>query len=301
MMRGERNSMFSRRGRRDTAGGRRQPPRIVASVIALIVTMSVAAAGPSRQAEHRSQATAPPAASASTDAFNARLEEIDRRALDVKDLRADFEQRKHTTLLKKPLVSSGTVAVKGDATRWDTRSPRVSVMASKGAEIRVYYPAESPGTRGVVEIYNASGELDAIAGSPLPRLAALRRQFTLSPIDVAELLAGSDDTRKTGEKDSSAPRHDHLIAAELIPIHPELRAHVERVRVLIDASTPCLLKMQIVSGEGERTEIEFRNVKVNSGVTVGEVELRVPDGTREVRPMEMGSKTDAASKDNTKK
>jgi len=66
---------------------------------------------------------------AAAEELNKRLEAADAKAALVKDMTADFEQSKHTALLKKPLVSSGAIRVKESAMRWETRRPHESVLA----------------------------------------------------------------------------------------------------------------------------------------------------------------------------
>ena len=84
------------------------------------------------------------------DALQKQLDEIDQRVAKITSLRADFEQQKHTPMLKQPLVSAGSLMVKGDKVRWDTRTPRPTAMAISGGEIKIYYPEAQ-----VVEIYKA--------------------------------------------------------------------------------------------------------------------------------------------------
>src|SRR4051812_32568629 len=78
-----------------------------------------------------------------------RLVEIDSRAAKLTDLSADFEQQKHTTLLKKPLVSRGKVQIAGSTMRWDTTNPEPTVMLLDEKEARLYYPKQS-----TLEIYS---------------------------------------------------------------------------------------------------------------------------------------------------
>ena len=65
-----------------------------------------------------------------------RLERLDARVAKIKDLTADFIERKYTTLLKKPLVSSGRIRVRGDIARWDTNKPYKTGMLVGGGEVR---------------------------------------------------------------------------------------------------------------------------------------------------------------------
>jgi outer membrane lipoprotein-sorting protein len=192
-----------------------------------------------------------------------RLEDIDRRAAEVKDLRAEFEQTRTSPLIRTPMKSSGTLVVRGDRVRWDTRKPHASVMTIGGGEIRIHYPEER-----VLEVYEAKGDLRELTGSPLPKLDVLRKSFTIAAAEASAL--GGD-----------AERH---VALELTPRSGELRQNVTRVRVLVDERTACLAVMEMTDPDGDVTRLEFKNVRINAGVKDSELELRVPDGTETVHP-----------------
>lgn len=199
-------------------------------------------------------------------ALSPELAELDARIAAIRDLRAGFEQRKHTPLLKKPLLSRGTVSARQDRVRWDTQSPRRSSLVAAGDEIRIYYPDER-----VVEIYPAAGDLRQLAGSPLPRLRALTEHFDIRSIEPSDVGEGALPERP--------------LALELRPRTPELKDAVASVRVLLDAAVPCVTRLVMTDPDGERTEIEFRSVRANTGVADSEFELELPERTREVYPI----------------
>ena len=213
---------------------------------------------------HAADPPAVPAAAAS--ALPPELAELDARIAAIRDLRADFEQRKHTPLLKKPLTSRGTVLARRERVRWDTQTPRRSSLIAGRDEIRIYYPDER-----VVEIYAVAGDLRQLAGSPLPSLSDLTSHF-----DV-RLVAPSSFA---GEA-----RPDRALAAELVPRTPELKDAVAHVVVLFDAAVPCVARAVMTDPDGERTEIEFKNVRTNTEFPDSVMDLRVPEGTREVHPI----------------
>jgi len=216
-----------------------------------------------------------PAAPATTAveaaAFERRLEAVDAAMAGVVDLRADFEQRRHTPLLKRPLTSKGVVVSMGDRVRWDTTAPRPSSLVVGGGSISVYYPEDR-----LLEAYPVNEGFRDMAGGPLPRLSELRKRF-----DIAPLTPGAGES---GEK---------VLEIRLTPKSEELRAHVESIEVVIDEARPAARRVTITDPDGERTEIDFRNVRLNTGVKVGEVELKVPPGTRVSRPLGDTSSGDA--------
>src|SRR5215213_4304741 len=109
-------------------------------------------------------------------AFDEQLEAIDRRAGAVQDLTAEFLQEKRSPLLRKPLVSRGTVKAKGGLAIWETTEPERTVMTFDPKQLRVYYPKQK-----TLEEYPIQGQLGMMAASPLPRLEAIRKSFKLVP------------------------------------------------------------------------------------------------------------------------
>ena len=195
----------------------------------------------------------------------AKLTEIDARAAKVRSLSADFEQQKFTALLRKPLISSGRVRVRGQVMRWDTIKPQASVLYIDAHEARVYYPDQK-----ALEIYPLDSRLGELAASPLPRLAELRSRFAFEQVPVTELNASADAA--------------HFVALKLTPTDESLRKYVSQVRVLLDTENAHIVVAEVIDGDGERTVLSFKNVQINPDV--GDLELRVPAGTKVSHPLE---------------
>ncbi len=208
--------------------------------------------------------------------LDARLEEIDKRIGAITDLRAEFEQRRHTPLLKAPMVSWGRVVLKSERVRWDTVRPRPSVMTIDRHEVRIHDPEA-----GVLEVYEVGGSLAEFSGSPLPRLETLRKNFSFAAMAPADLGAPAGD--------------DRYVGIELTPVTEDLRDHVSRVRVVLDSTVPCVTVIEVLDADGERTEIRFTDVLTNIGVKESDLMLEVPAGTRVSRPMGGGRKRDASA------
>jgi outer membrane lipoprotein carrier protein len=209
--------------------------------------------------------SAPPAGMA--PALWARMIEIDARAGRIASLSADFQQQKFTALLKKPLISSGSVRVKGSTMRWDTRQPQASVLLVNDREVRIFYPAPAP---GVVEVYNLDQRVGELAASPLPRLAVLKERFSFEQIPARQMDTAVDPNQYLGLK--------------MLPIEASLKQHVQEVRVLLDVSAGYILRAEITDADGDRTLLHFTNVKLNGDV--GDMELKTPAGVKVTRPLE---------------
>lgn len=214
--------------------------------------------------------SATPESKASQSPFEKRLLDIDAKMAAITDLRADFEQRKKTSLLKKPLVSRGTLVCKGETVLWSTTSPRKSEMLVGAGKVTVYYPDDA-----LAEVYSMGAGFRDAAGGPLPRLSKLKETFDFAELDVKQVSPGMEARDLKGR-----------IAVKLTPKTAELKQHVASVRVLIDESVPCSDRIVIVDPDGDETELLFTGVKINTGMKDAELELKLPEGTKVSTPVE---------------
>lgn len=191
---------------------------------------------------------------------------VDAKAGKIVDLTADFEQQKFTPLLKKPMISSGTVQAKGTAMLWDTRTPEPTIMRVDETEVSLFYPKQK-----TVEIYPLAGQLSSLAASPLPRLTVLIPHFSFTPGAAKDF----------GQEE----RADRLVI-HLTPTEATLREHVDSVTVLIDAERGFILAFQLVDSDGEKTVIRFSNVKTNTNLEDAGLKLKLPAEIKTVRPLE---------------
>ncbi len=217
--------------------------------------------------------TEPSPVAADLSAFEKRVAAMDAKMSVITDLTADFEQKKKTALLKKPLVSRGTLVCKGETVLWRTASPRKSEMLVCGGgdgKITVYYPDDS-----LAEVYPMGSQFRDAAGGPLPRLSKLKETFDIAEMEAKQVSPGMETREFAGR-----------IALRLTPKSEELKKHVASVRVLIDDSVPCAERIVIVDPEGDETELRFSAVKVNTGKKDADVELKLPEGTKVSTPTE---------------
>jgi outer membrane lipoprotein-sorting protein len=194
-----------------------------------------------------------------------RILDIDARAGEINDLVADFEQQKFTAMLKKPLTCSGQVFVRGSRMLWETRKPEPGVLEINDREARIYYPSQK-----TIEVYAIEEKLGQLAASPLPRLSVLREHFSFKPLPSAEM----------GEADDAT-----FFAVEMTPTEPALREHVDRVRVLLDATRGLIVRFEMLDADGDRTVIVFSNVRANAGVTDAQLTIAAPADVKVTRPL----------------
>jgi len=199
--------------------------------------------------------------------LQALLRQIDAEAAKIKDVSCQFEQHKHTPLLKKPLVSSGELRIVGPTMRWETLKPARSVMVVSARDLRLYYPDDR-----VVEIYDLDQKLQQLTASPIPRLGAMLKYFQIKPAD-------------TKDKEKTSTSDNDLLELTLIPHHPTLKQHIEHAQVLIDIKSAFSRQMHFVDVEGDRTVLYFRKMKFNTGMKASDLKLTVPGGTKISRPL----------------
>jgi outer membrane lipoprotein-sorting protein len=196
--------------------------------------------------------------------------EVDARGASVRDLTADFTQEKHTPLLKKPLVSTGTIRIKGSAALWHTAHPEPTVMRIDDKEVKLLYPKQK-----VLEIFATDDKMGSLAASPFPRLAVIRKHFTFERVPANELMGAATDESKQ-------------LALRMRPIDESLKKHIDEVCVVLDIGTGLVLRAQTIDGDGDRIVLTFSNTKVNTGLTDADLALDVPPGVTVTRPLEGG-------------
>lgn len=200
------------------------------------------------------------------DALAARLDRFDERTERIDDLTARFEQRKHSVLLRRPLVSRGRVLVKGETLLWMTREPVESRIRVDETDARVYYPDQN-----LLEIYDLGADLRFLAGSPVPRMASLREQFDIRETDAD----GMDD---------EVVRRDHLLIVALSPRDERLAERIERIRLVLDEDAGVMRLFEVTDPQGDRTTIVFKDIRTNTGLTEDDIALDVPPDARVTRP-----------------
>ena len=194
------------------------------------------------------------------DATIKRLEAADAKGAAIKDLTAAFEQKKFSPLLKKPLVSRGTIRAAGEAMLWLTESPEPTRLRIDGRSIQLLYVNQKS-----LEVYPLKGKLASMATSPLPRLATLREKFDLA----------ADPAAKPG-----------TLSVLLTPKDAELKPFIERVRVTLNEAVGVVETFELTDPDGERTEITFSDPKPNTGLTAKDLDLAVPPGTKTTHPLD---------------
>lgn len=250
------------------------------TITMMLITAAMFAQPSAKPAETPKAATTEPAAKAPTTAtseaaaFEKKLQDLDAKMAKVVDLRASFEQRKKTALLKKPIVSSGTLSCKGESVLWRTTKPRESQLLVTPDKVTVHYPADR-----LAEVYPVGARFRDAAGGPLPRLPKLREKFEMREMTGDEMKALGVD---------GAPER---LCVVMTPKSEDLKKYVAMVRVVIDTEVPCAERVVVSDPDGDETEIRFSGVTINVDMKDAELDLALPEGTKVSTPGAATTKT----------
>jgi outer membrane lipoprotein-sorting protein len=202
--------------------------------------------------------------------LTAQLAKIDVAAATIKDMSAHFQQRKFTSLLVKPLVSTGRVRSCGSVVRWDTQQPQPAVLYADKLELRLYYPEQK-----LEEVYPLDQRLGDLIASPLPRLAAIRDHFNIARAAPGDLADGLEQTTSA-----------EILTLRLTPIDHALAQHVQAVIVVLDVKTGLSMAVRTIDPDGDRTDMMFSGVRLNTGLDPSALQLNVPADTMISHPLE---------------
>jgi outer membrane lipoprotein-sorting protein len=203
---------------------------------------------------------------ANSSELQRQLKAIEAATAEVTDLQADFIQRRYTPLLKRPMVSKGTVVAVENRMRWDTVSPSKSSMLVGPTSIELFYPADA-----LIEVYPVDRGFMDLAGVPMPKLSGLQARFDIYLLTTRDLDSEADP--------------EQFLAIELIPKTQDLRDYVTSVKMLIDQHRSLATKVIMTGPDGDRTAISFSNIQINTGIDATRTHLSAPEGTRRVMPM----------------
>lgn len=227
-------------------------------IVAGALSFAPPAAGPVPAVEPRAEAVDP--------AVKQALADLDRKAAGVRDVTAGFKEYKYTPLLRRPLVTEGVLRIRGGTSRWDAQKPRPIVTLIGGDEVRMYYPE-----RATVEVYEIGASLRFMAVSPLPRPATLQEHFRLVPLPLDPI-------------DGPWNERTHL-GIRLTPTSSALREYIETVDVVIERESSYVVRAELRDADGDRTVLIFSDIRVNTGLTDGDMQLALAPGTKVVRPL----------------
>lgn len=172
------------------------------------------------------------------------LEAFRRAFAGTRDFSADITQEKQLTLMKKKMVASGTVRFRKPGSFFmELRSPYASRVLLKDNTLNLKLPNETERQKMV-----------------LPAEQSLSRWFVFMDRPVKSIPAGFD---------VRAEKRGSILS---LRIHPRAKGAMKELSVTFREDGR-LVRLVIEENNGDRTEIGFRNVKKNTGLTDKDFQL----------------------------
>ena len=200
---------------------------------------------------------AAPGSAPAADCLERAVHLVQERYEGIRDLRARFRQTSHSVALGagRPGATSTTsgrvVFAKPGRMRWSYEDPEPSLVVSDGTTLSLYDPARGELQRlAVGEGYLSGAAIQFLLGE-----GDLRREFEVSAL-VCEPAA---------------------FELDLLPREP---ATYERLRVRIDPASGNVVATTVIDLLGNRTEVAFEGIEVDTRPGPEVFRIDPPEGTR---------------------
>jgi outer membrane lipoprotein carrier protein len=185
------------------------------------------------------------------------LEQLKKAQKSLKDFTADITQVKISSLFTEPVVSHGKMRLKRPNQIWvEMYPPYPNVTVLNKGVLLIYFPDER-----VAQRYD-------VAGNPLLAKWLL---FFQNPIETLGKNIWLQD-EKAGEA--------------VLGIDPaEDLAAFQEIRITIDTSNWMPKRLELVEKNGDRTTINYEDVRINVGIPDSSFQLRLPSDVEIIEPM----------------
>jgi outer membrane lipoprotein carrier protein len=197
---------------------------------------------------------------------------------DLRDLQADFSQSTTLTGFPKPQQGHGSLAWRrpnGAAAqfRFDYAAPQ-QVIVSNGKQVWFYQPENRQVLVSSLEGMFAGG--NGIALAYLTGLGNVAKDFNAS-------LAKQPQDKQGNYQLELTPKRPTATLAKLRLIIDGAAVSRYQAEKSLNNSFPILASV-VVDGVGNQTRIDYSRVKVNSGLSAGRFNFKVPQGVEIIKP-----------------
>jgi len=186
---------------------------------------------------------------------------IDEQQRKIQTVAAHFSQKKETSLLREPLLSSGWVKFKRpDQIHWTYVKPEPMEVALDGKTLWFYTPGRSQ-----AEQYSlARGKRIARYLDPLT--AIFQKTFG----ELTEIYA-------VAYEGLAADQSFHF---RLQPKEEKVQRLLSRVDLWIDKSSGAILRFKMLESNGDQLSLEFENLQINPLLTDDDLKVKIPPSVR---------------------
>ncbi|HEX5760948.1 MAG TPA: outer membrane lipoprotein carrier protein LolA, partial [Thermoanaerobaculia bacterium] len=193
---------------------------------------------------------------------------IDRVKLEQRKMRtleARFVQRQESSMLLQPEESQGTFSYAApDKVRWEYTAPNPISIVILGDQMTTWYRDLNRADRFKVGRYsNQVFEYLGAKGS----MERLKEYFTVYL--------------------HTPGKRGNPFKLRLDPRFARIRKRLKQMEIWIDDTTYLPVRLRYVEADGDTTEYEFRDVKLNAAIPAERFVLKLPKGV-EVREREIG-------------
>ena len=195
---------------------------------------------------------------------------VDRMRIEhqrLESLQANFVQRKESLLLLEPSQAQGVFSYAApDRVRWEYLSPDpITLLITQDQMVTWYRDLQRADTADVSD--QSRRVLDYLSAST--SIDRLMKYFKVS-------------LRIPG--DPSLP-----LRLEMTPLYTRVARRVRELEIWIDGTHYLPIKLRYVEGDGDVTEYEFTDLRVNEELPAGRFQLDIPDDV-EVHTVQLGSR-----------
>jgi outer membrane lipoprotein-sorting protein len=188
------------------------------------------------------------------------LDDWQKKVAELKSFKARFRQEKRVSFMKRPLVSSGTLAYRDRRLLWKTEQPTPSWLALDAHEVRIYTPEFN--TLEITPLLGgalpAQGGFPGLSGDP----AQLRRDY------AATLLPGEEKSKD--------------LRVRLVPRTEEMKKQVQQVEVTF-SETFEVKAWRLVRANGDELTLTMSDFVANAPVDDKDLTIDVPADVKIVR------------------
>ncbi len=177
----------------------------------------------------------------------------------VGSLQARFTQRRSSSLLQAPLISTGQLQFqRPDKLAWIVETPGRSLMVVDGSTVGLSYP-----DLGVQETMDLAGDPDA------ERL--VRSMMVWLAGDLQQVLADYQVHWSSAGAEETAPGTLHR--ATLQPRDPTMAALVSSLELCIGGDPLRVLAVAMLEPDGDRVDIKLHDVQLDPQLSAGAFSL----------------------------
>ncbi|HZF09582.1 MAG TPA: outer membrane lipoprotein carrier protein LolA [Thermoanaerobaculia bacterium] len=245
--------------------------RLKRSGLALLLLLSLS---PAVQAAKPAEKPDPRAPGLSgTQRLEALMERVRIEQQGVKTLEARFVQNRESSLLVAAEQSTGTFsyAVPGRV-RWEYTSPNPISVVIDGSEMTTWYR-----------------DLKRAERLKIGRYSNQVMKYMGATGSTQTLLEYFKITLKVPDKTSDPYQLD------LVPKFARVAKRVQAMTLWIDPKTFFPSRLRYVEGDGDVTEYQFKDLKINAQIPADRFVLKIPQGV-ETRVIDLDQKADAKDK-----